>query len=105
MFSPEKIQRIWEKATIVSGYDPSKWRQDFAGAWIKRDLFGTTQNYGWEVDHMIPRAQGGSDDIGNLYPLHWQNNKAKADHAPVFTTVLSSEGNKNIAKRKSWHIQ
>ncbi len=102
MFTPDKIQQIWEKGVAVDGYDPSKWRKDFAGAWIKRDLYGNTQEYGWAVDHLRPRSAGGTDDIENLTPLHWRNNIMKAGDYPTFVTGVTSEGNKNVERRKRW---
>ncbi len=34
------IIKVWDKAKKISGYDPDMWRQDFAGAWIRRDAYG-----------------------------------------------------------------
>lgn len=105
MFSSKKIQQVWEKGVIVDGYDPSKWRKDFAGAWIRRDLYGTGHEYGWAIDHLRPRAAGGSDDIDNLTPLNSRNNISKADDFPTFVTVITSNGNKNIERRRRWLLQ
>ena len=102
MFSSEKIQQVWEKGTVVQGYDPSKWRKDFAGAWIRRDLYGGTHEYGGAIDHLRPRTTGGTDDIENLAPLHWRNNLTKAANYPNFYTVISSNGNKNVERRRRW---
>jgi 5-methylcytosine-specific restriction endonuclease McrA len=36
-------------------------------------------NYGWEIDHINPVANGGTDIDNNLQPLNWKNNAAKSD--------------------------
>lgn len=102
IFSDKTIQDIWEMAETVDGYNPNVWRQDFAGAWIRRDYYGTCNVFGWEIDHKKPRALGGGDSSDNLWPLHWSNNRAKGDSYPEFITSVSSDGNKNIEKKQSW---
>ena len=34
------ILQVWEKAKTVEGRNPDIWRQDFAGAWIRKDSYG-----------------------------------------------------------------
>lgn len=78
--------RVWSKATIVPHANPEKKRKDLCGAWIEWDKYGdTTQNgRGWEIDHIKPVSKGGTDDISNLQPLQWQNNRKKGDDYPVY---------------------
>lgn len=104
-FSETVIQQVWEKAKSISNYDPNIWRQDFAGAWIRKDLYGTETKYGWEIDHLNPVSKGGSDNINNLNPLHWKNNRTKADNYPNFQTAITSLENQNIEKLQSWTAQ
>lgn len=105
MFNEEMIQNIWEKAKVVEGYNPNIWRQDFAGAWIRRDAYGTTMDFGWEIDHLVPVSARGSDSLTNLNPLHWKNNRKKGNDTPNFFTELSSDDNRNIEKLQSWKVQ
>jgi len=77
-FSDSKIQQVWEKGTVVSGQDSTKWRKDQCGAWIYRSSYGKQTEYGWEIDHIKPKSQGGSDEVSNLRPLQWENNREKA---------------------------
>ncbi len=75
--------RVWEKGTIVSGYNAKEFRKDIYGYWIKFKEYGNIMSgNGWEIDHIKPASQGGSDDIGNLHPLQWKNNRKKADNYP-----------------------
>ena len=69
-----KIQEIWNKAAEVSGYDSSRWRKHFAGAWIHRDQYGLPTEFGWDIFHLIPASKGGTNDIDNLLPIHRKNN-------------------------------
>ena len=97
--------KVWEKAKKVSGYDPNIYRKDLAGAWIKYEDYGkatSDTSLGWEIDHKLPESKGGSDDLSNLEPLQWHNNRTKADDYPKFKTSISSEGTCNVCKEQSW---
>ena len=98
------VDEIWEKASVVGGYSPDKWRKDFAGAWIQRDQFGLSSDYGWDICQMTPASQGGKSDIDNLFPIHWENHRFKSIHFPVFKTAVTSDGEKNIHEERIWRI-
>jgi len=49
---------------------------------MQRDKYGVTGQWGWEIDHIIPLAKGGSDALSNLQPLMWENNRQKSDNYP-----------------------
>jgi hypothetical protein len=103
-FTEEIINYVWEKAEKVANNDPNIWRKDFAGAWIRRDQYGKTSNYGWEIDHLRPVSQGGTDAIGNLLPMHWENNRRKADNYPSFFSEVTALGVNNVKISKSWKV-
>lgn len=78
------INLVWQRATPIHTEDPSVERRDVCGARIRRADYGlTSKATGWEIDHVMPVAEGGGDDLINLQPLQWQNNWAKGDMWPA----------------------
>ena len=81
-FNEDTIQRVWEKGLVVPGYDSSQYRKDTCGAWIQRNMYGDRSrqnNSGWEIDHIKPESDGGTDNLSNLRHLQWYNNTTKSD--------------------------
>jgi len=77
MASKKQIQEVWEKAKPIRGKDPDVWRKDIYGDKIRFGSYGTQGEYGWEIDHKNSKDKGGSDQIRNLQPLHWEENREK----------------------------
>lgn len=50
---------------------------DYSLPWTDRRSF--------VLDHIVPIGKGGSDDLANKQPAHWDCNRSKSDHkiAPV----------------------
>ena len=63
-------------------------RKDECGASMQRSKYGKTQVFGWEIDHIKPVAKGGTDDLSNLQPLRWENNRHKGDEWPKWECKL-----------------
>lgn len=102
----EELKRqIWEKATPVDGYDKNLYRKDSCGAWISYEQFENSKSdLGWEIDHIYPKSkllelgirEDLIDNITNLRPLHWKNNRSKSDDYPNYMQSMRSEGDINI---------
>lgn len=96
---------IWDKASVVKGVDPNLIRKDCCGAWIIKSEFGNVNSkFGWEIDHVYPQSKGGNDQLLNLRPMQWENNRAKGDDFPVYNVVMSSEGNDNVYHEKQFKV-
>ena len=96
-FSEYTIQKVWEKGTIIPGNDSTQWRKDQCGAWIGRKSYGDRDSqYGWEIDHIKPESEGGTDDLLNLRPLQWQNNADRQEGR--LTCPVSANGTNNVEK-------
>lgn len=82
-FAQTTVGAVWNKGRVVNGYDPKEWRYDICGQPIRFSDYGNTNSKnGWEIDHIVPVAKGGTDNLTNLQPLQWDNNRRKGDTYP-----------------------
>lgn len=86
-FDQRTIDYVWDKAFSEWGF--FYFRKDVYGAPIAKQDFGMLSKYGWEIDHIIPVTQGGTDDPENLRPLHWMNNRIKGETYPMVDNVYT----------------
>lgn len=101
----DKLKReIWGKGTIVDGFDPKRVRKDSCGAWIIYDKFNDHNSiFGWEIDHIYPIKklkernipEGIIDNLENLRPLNWLNNRSKGADYPSYHGSVRSKGDRN----------
>lgn len=86
---------VWNKGKIAGTNDPNVWRLDDCGAWMYYQSYGNRDSqYGWEIDHITPSSQGGSDSVSNLRPLQWQNNASKSDGR--LKCAVTAKGKDNV---------
>ena len=77
----ENAMRLWKqrygKATRV---------KDFAGREMDKGAYDQRgSEFGWNLDHILPKSRGGKDTESNLICTHILTNDEKADKYPVFT--------------------
>lgn len=75
----DKKDAVWNKARPIRGKDPDKYRQDPYGNEMYYDSYGQDSEKGWEIDHIKPKARGGSDATVNLQALNTRVNRQKGD--------------------------
>jgi hypothetical protein len=67
---------VWEKSSGVRGMDKSTHRRDAYGNVIHWKQYGSDTRMGWNIDHIKPKALGGSDGLRNLQVLQTTKNKS-----------------------------
>ena len=88
-FDDATAEAVWQKGKPEPEY--SGFRKDVCNASMQRSKYGdTSSQWGWEIDHIKPVARGGTDDLVNLQPLQWENNRHKGDDWPNFTCKVKN---------------
>ena len=79
MPTKKQIEDAWAEAKPMRGKNPDSWRKDKFDNKIRKASYGTTGDFGWELDHKYPKSKGGSGRDKNIQPLHWEENRKKSD--------------------------
>jgi hypothetical protein len=82
----EDLKRAaWSRTNPVSGQGNSwEFRKDSLGNLVRYADFGNRHSpFGWELDHILSRALGGSGDPDNLQALHWKATAARSESLPL----------------------
>jgi 5-methylcytosine-specific restriction endonuclease McrA len=77
MATKSQREKAWENAKKIRGKDSEKYRQDPYGNTMYKASQGKNSEMGWEVDHIKPKAKGGSDSTRNLQALNTSVNRSK----------------------------
>ncbi len=82
--------QVWMKGYIHPELNPNRYRFDAFLNPIQWDKYGQTDSpFGWESGHIIPRRDGGPDDLFNLHPLQWKTNREQGAYlSPLMFALI-----------------
>lgn len=86
-FTETQKMAVWNKARPIPALEAyaDVARIDCCGAIIYFSHYGDVNSKnGWEIDHINPVSNGGTDDLFNLQPLQWENNRHKSDTVGIW---------------------
>jgi hypothetical protein len=85
-YDSDTINRVWEKARIIKGYNPQQFRKDICGAWICKDDYGKHDklSLGWEIASFNPFKTESSVSTMRTYllPMQWENYEKRGNDFP-----------------------
>ena len=88
--SRDYAMKLWKKR-----YGDKKYVRDCFGVWMYVDDYndlstkrsrldnGKQYNYGWSIDHILPKAKGGKDNDNNLEIMNAKMNIIKSDNLEI----------------------
>ncbi|XP_075484196.1 photosystem II stability/assembly factor HCF136, chloroplastic-like isoform X2 [Primulina tabacum] len=78
-FDSETKKMCWDKAKVVLGRDPDRWRMDAVGNIVCKGLHTCQGCLCYEYDHIIPFSSGGESVIENCQILQTRVNRLKSN--------------------------
>lgn len=79
IFSRAQKDDCWQKATIIPGRDPNRWRLDAVGNIVCYGLKGCEGCLCHEYDHILPWSKGGTTSLDNCQILQTRVNRFKGN--------------------------
>jgi len=83
IFDDKMRNLCWQKADVVAGRHPERWRKDSAGNIVCRKLTRCEGCLCYEYDHIRPFSKGGETDVSNCQILQSRVNRFKSNRSDV----------------------
>lgn len=90
-FPVEVKEQCWQKAEVVKGRDPSRWRRDPVGNLVFRKLVGCSGCLCYDYDHILPYSKGGTSTLDNCQVMQATANRAKGNRKDVSKSELAQK--------------
>jgi hypothetical protein len=83
IFTNKQKEKCWNRASIILGRDPDRWRYDAAGSPVLKALRGCQGPLCHEYDHIVPFSKGGETTVRNCQILQTYTNKFKSNRTDL----------------------
>ncbi|KAF3323247.1 HNH endonuclease [Carex littledalei] len=87
-FDVKTRAKCWQKAEVVAGRHPERWRKDPAGNVVCKRFWNCHGCLCYEYDHIIPFSKGGESTADNCQILQTRVNRLKSNKEWVNETEL-----------------
>lgn len=88
IFTNKQKEKCWNRAAIILGRDPERWRYDAAGSPVLKALKACQGSLCHEYDHILPFSKGGETTVRNCQILQTFTNKYKSNRTDLSTNEL-----------------
>lgn len=83
LFTNKQKDQCWNRATLINGRHPDRWRLDAAGNPVVKALKGCSGSLCHEYDHIVPYSKGGETIIRNCQVLQSFANRVKGSRTDL----------------------
>lgn len=82
------VRKFWEHE-----FGSSEIGYDFAGWEVRKGAYGQEgSRFGWNIDHILPKSMGGTDDINNLQITHMDTNAERENKITFWLDDILIDG-------------
>lgn len=84
------VHKVWKKGRATADQDPTVWRKDECGAWIKYEHYGSEKSeFAWKILNV---SAGSSSRPESLRPFHRENDFNRNTGLAVCRIKANREG-------------
>jgi hypothetical protein len=82
------VRKFWEHE-----FGSSEIGYDFAGRQVRKGAYGQSgSGFGWNIDHILPKSMGGTDDINNRQITHMYTNAERGNRNTFWLDNVQAKG-------------
>ncbi len=100
-FAWDDKERCWQKANIVIGRHPDRWRLDALGKPVFKFLKGCDGPLCYGYDHFVPFSKGGNSTLSNCLIMNTKVNYLKSNKTLLpFTELFKANSSLDLTENQ-----